>query len=106
MSLNGKVAIVTGSARGLGAAFAEAVLEAGGRVAVSDVLEEEGRQTVEGMERRFGKGKVGGMFTAQLFLLSVLLTAAAATLAAAVTKLKSSFVPAPEIGYCFSPFDA
>jgi 3alpha(or 20beta)-hydroxysteroid dehydrogenase len=41
--LHGKVAIVTGGARGLGAAFSRALIIAGARVAVTDVLEQEGQ---------------------------------------------------------------
>ncbi|HTV94966.1 MAG TPA: glucose 1-dehydrogenase [Steroidobacteraceae bacterium] len=41
--LRGKVAIVTGGARGLGAAYARGLVEAGARVTATDVLEEEGR---------------------------------------------------------------
>ncbi|WP_370097013.1 glucose 1-dehydrogenase [Streptacidiphilus sp. MAP12-20] len=41
--LQGKSVLVTGAARGIGAAIACRVVEAGGRVLVTDVLEEEGR---------------------------------------------------------------
>jgi NAD(P)-dependent dehydrogenase (short-subunit alcohol dehydrogenase family) len=37
--LNNKVAIVTGAARGIGAAFAEALAGAGARVVVADVID-------------------------------------------------------------------
>lgn len=43
--LSGKAVIVTGGARGLGAAFARQIVEAGGRVVIADVLDEEGRAT-------------------------------------------------------------
>ena len=43
MKLAGKVAIVTGGSRGLGAAYVRAMHEAGARVVITDVLEPEGR---------------------------------------------------------------
>ena len=39
--------LITGGARGLGRAFAEAVLAAGARVAVADILEDAGRATAQ-----------------------------------------------------------
>jgi NAD(P)-dependent dehydrogenase (short-subunit alcohol dehydrogenase family) len=42
--LGGRPAIVTGAARGIGAAYARALIEAGAAVVVSDVLEEEGER--------------------------------------------------------------
>ena len=42
-NLNGKTALVTGGARGLGAGMARALGEAGASVMLADVLEEEGR---------------------------------------------------------------
>ena len=44
MKLNGKVAIVTGAARGLGAAIARRLLAEGVKVVLADVLDEAGRQ--------------------------------------------------------------
>jgi 3(or 17)beta-hydroxysteroid dehydrogenase len=43
--LDGKVALVTGAARGIGAATARLMVEAGARVALCDVLDEAGRET-------------------------------------------------------------
>lgn len=45
VDLSGRRVLVTGAARGLGAAFAEAASAAGARVAVADILEDRGRDT-------------------------------------------------------------
>lgn len=55
--LDGKVALVTGGARGLGAEMAEALLQAGASVMLSDVLEELGTATQAGLASCF-PGKV------------------------------------------------
>ncbi|MFJ6940875.1 glucose 1-dehydrogenase [Streptomyces sp. NPDC101132] len=44
-NLTDKVVLITGGARGLGAAAAWAVVDAGGRVLLTDVLEDEGKAT-------------------------------------------------------------
>lgn len=48
--LDGKRLLITGGARGLGAAFAEAACAAGARVAIADVLAEEAERTAARLE--------------------------------------------------------
>ena len=45
--LDGKVAIITGAARGLGASHAKGFANEGAKVIVTDILEEEGKKTAE-----------------------------------------------------------
>ena len=45
--------LITGGARGLGRKFAEAALGAGARVAIADILEDEGRATAQEIGARF-----------------------------------------------------
>ncbi|MFF4320095.1 glucose 1-dehydrogenase [Streptomyces sp. NPDC001568] len=45
VDLGGKAVVITGGARGLGAAAARAVVDGGGRVLITDVLETEGAET-------------------------------------------------------------
>jgi len=45
--------LITGGARGLGRKFAETVLAAGARVAIADILEDEGRTTAQEIGARF-----------------------------------------------------
>jgi NAD(P)-dependent dehydrogenase (short-subunit alcohol dehydrogenase family) len=49
--LAGKRVLVTGAARGLGRAFAEAACAAGARVAVADILEKEGQATTSALKK-------------------------------------------------------
>lgn len=64
LGLEGKAAIVTGGAAGIGEACARALADAGVKVVVADVNEEKGRQTAEdiagstGSECRFAKADV------------------------------------------------
>ena len=53
VSLDGKRILVTGSARGLGRAFAEAAVAAGAGVVIADILEEEGRATAQSLRTEF-----------------------------------------------------
>ena len=47
--LDGKVALISGAARGIGAATARLMVEAGAKVAIGDVLDERGRETAQAM---------------------------------------------------------
>jgi len=53
--LDGKIAFLSGAARGIGAETARLMVEAGGRVAIGDVLDERGRETVRGLEAAGGE---------------------------------------------------
>ena len=48
--LDGKIALVSGAARGIGAATARLMTEAGARVAIGDVLDERGRDTAAAID--------------------------------------------------------
>ncbi|HSW14983.1 MAG TPA: glucose 1-dehydrogenase [Solimonas sp.] len=56
-SLEGKAALVTGGARGIGAAVAEALAQAGAAVLVTDVLEGAARETVERIRKAGGRAE-------------------------------------------------
>lgn len=47
--LDGKVALISGAARGIGAETAKLMVEAGARVAIGDVLDERGRETARSL---------------------------------------------------------
>src|ERR1043166_4789186 len=48
--LDGKVALSSGAARGIGAETARLMIEAGAKVAIADVLDERGRETARVLE--------------------------------------------------------
>jgi 3(or 17)beta-hydroxysteroid dehydrogenase len=52
--LDGKVALISGAARGIGAETARQMVRAGAKVAIGDVLDEPGRQTVRALEQDGG----------------------------------------------------
>ena len=58
MDLVNKVAIITGSAQGLGKAFAARLLEVGVKVCISDVNQEKGETALSDLKERFGEKNV------------------------------------------------
>jgi NAD(P)-dependent dehydrogenase (short-subunit alcohol dehydrogenase family) len=55
MNLDGKVAVVTGSGRGIGRAYAEALAQAGAAVVINDVDADVAQQTVEDITKAGGR---------------------------------------------------
>lgn len=55
ISMEGKVALITGSARGLGAEIAKTLSRAGATIMITDILEDLGRATVKEIEETGGK---------------------------------------------------
>jgi NAD(P)-dependent dehydrogenase (short-subunit alcohol dehydrogenase family) len=53
--LDGKVALISGAARGIGAETARLMVKAGAWVAVADVLDERGSETVRALEGAGGE---------------------------------------------------
>ena len=60
MSLEGKLILITGSARGIGRSMAEHFLKSGAAVVLSDILAEELDATVEALAAEYGADKVSG----------------------------------------------
>uniref|UniRef100_C3ZBC3 15-hydroxyprostaglandin dehydrogenase [NAD(+)] n=1 Tax=Branchiostoma floridae TaxID=7739 RepID=C3ZBC3_BRAFL len=54
MQLTGKIALVTGAARGMGKGFAEAILERGAKVALLDTNESIGQETAAAFALKYG----------------------------------------------------
>src|SRR4028119_2121883 len=55
--LTGKVAVITGSSRGIGRAIAEAMAEQGARVVISSRKEEACREVADAINGRHGDGR-------------------------------------------------
>jgi 3alpha(or 20beta)-hydroxysteroid dehydrogenase len=55
--LDGKVALVSGAARGIGAAIAEALAQAGATILITDVLDKAGQETVARIRKAGGKAE-------------------------------------------------
>ncbi len=55
ISLAGKTALITGSARGLGAEMAHTFARAGAAIMITDILEDLGKETVASIEREGGQ---------------------------------------------------
>ena len=53
--LDGKIAFLSGAARGIGAETARLMVTAGAKVAIGDLLDEQGRETVRGLEAGGGE---------------------------------------------------
>ena len=58
MDISNKVCIITGSAQGLGKAFAVRLLASGARVCISDLKQESGEKTLAELKERFGEDRV------------------------------------------------
>ena len=58
MDIINKVCVITGSAQGLGKAFAVKLLSGGARVCISDLKQEIGEKTLVELRERFGDGNV------------------------------------------------
>jgi len=58
MKVEGKIVIITGSAQGLGKAFASHLLNEGAKVCISDLNAEIGKETVSEFGERFGRESV------------------------------------------------
>src|SRR5262245_3489775 len=54
-SLDGKIAFVSGGARGIGAETARLLVDAGARVVIGNVLDERGRETARALEAAGGQ---------------------------------------------------
>lgn len=51
-NVNNKVAVITGGSRGIGKAVAEALVKNGGKVVIGDLLEKEGHDFVDCLNKK------------------------------------------------------
>ena len=58
MDISNKVCVITGSAQGLGKAFAVRLLTAGARVCISDLSQETGEKVLSELKEKFGEKNV------------------------------------------------
>ncbi|KAJ2243420.1 hypothetical protein GGI13_006602, partial [Coemansia sp. RSA 455] len=55
MQISGKVAVITGGARGFGKRLAEMIVERGGKVILGDILDTEGHAVSQELNAQYNK---------------------------------------------------